>query len=73
MDFAMAYQHMYQGEVQIALWSRESVNVFTAASVSKAQSKTYLILTDSIHKDENSILLFFEYIFENFLHIDDNN
>ena len=42
-------------------------------SISKVQSKTYLISTDSKHKDKNSILVFFEYIYENFLHIDDSN
>ena len=73
MDFAMAYECMYQDEAQSALWSRGSVNLFTAASISKAQSKTYLISTDSKHKDKNSILVFVEYIYENFLHIDDSN
>ena len=34
---------------------------------------TYLISTDSKHKDKNSILVFVEYISENFLHIDDSN
>ena len=73
MDFAMAYECMYQDDVQSALWSRGSVNLFTAASISNAQSKTYLISTDSKQKDKNSILVFDEYIYENFLHIDDSN
>ena len=42
MDFTMAYEYMYQDEVQSALWSRGSVNLFTVASISKAQSKAYL-------------------------------
>ena len=73
MDFATAYECMYHDEVQSALWSRGSVNLFTAAFISKAQSKTYLIPRDSKHKDKNSILVFVEYIYENFLHIDDSN
>ena len=72
MDFAMVYECMYQ-EIQSALWSRGSVNLFTAASISNAQSKTYLISTDSKQKVKNSILVFVEYIYENFLHIDDSN
>ena len=73
MDFAMAYECMYQDEVKSALWSRGSVNLFTAASISNTQSKTCLISTDSKQKDKNSILVFVEYIYENFLHIDDSN
>lgn len=41
-------------------------------SISNAQSKTYLVSTDSKHKDKNSILVFVQYIYENFLHIDDS-
>ena len=73
MDFAMMYECMHQDEAQSALWSRGSVNLFTAASISNAQSKTYLISTDSKQKDKNSILVFVEYIYENFLHIYDSN
>ena len=53
MHFAMPYECMYQDEVQSALWSRGSAKLFTATSISKAQSKTYLISTDSKYKDEN--------------------
>ena len=73
MDFPMAYECMHQDEAQNVFWSRGSVNLFKAASISKAQSKTYLISTNCNHKDQNSILVFVEYIYENFLHIDDGN
>ena len=56
LDFAMMYEYMYQNEVQNALWSRGSVNLFTTASISKAQSKIYLIPTDSKHKVKTQFL-----------------
>ena len=73
MDFGMVYKCMYQDEVRSALWSRGCVNLFMAASISNTQSKTYLISTDSKQKDKNSILIFVEHIYENFLYIDDSN
>ena len=38
MDFAMNYACEYQNEVQSALWSRESVMLFTAAVILNGQS-----------------------------------
>ena len=42
---------------------QRSGNLFTAASISKAQSKTYLFSTNSKRKDKNSLLVFVEYIY----------
>ena len=48
-DFAMAYSCDYQNEVQIALWSRKCINLFTAALYSKSQvCQPFLIITDRI-------------------------
>ena len=64
MESAMVYECMYQDEVQSACWSRGSVNLFTAASISKPPHKTYPVSTHSKHKDNYSILVFVEYIYE---------
>ena len=69
----MAYQCEYQNEIQSALWSRGSVNLFTAASMYKGHCQTYLFTTNSKHKDKNSILVSVEYIYVNFLLKNDNN
>jgi len=37
MDFAMAYSCEYQNEIQSALWSRQSVNLLTAALFAKEE------------------------------------
>ena len=43
-DFAMAYSCEYQSEVQSALWSRQSVNLFTAALYHKNEKcRSYLL------------------------------
>ena len=60
----MVYECMYQDEVQSACWSRGSVNLFTAASISKPPRKTYPVSTHSKHKDNYSILVFVDYIYE---------
>ena len=73
MDFVMAYKCMYQDEVQSALWSRGDVNLLQLYPFPNHKVKTYLISADFKHKDKNSILVFVEYIYENFLHIDDSN
>ena len=69
----MAYQCEYQNEIQSALWSRGSVNLFTAASMYKGHCQTCLFTTNSKHKDKNSILVSVEYIYVNFLLKNDNN
>ena len=59
IDFAMAYSCQYQNEIQSALWSRSSVNLFTAALYSKSQGcQPFLIVTDSQEKGKNCVFTF---------------
>lgn len=67
MDFAMAYECEYQNEVQSALWTRGSVNLLTAACTVDGQTQTFLICTDSKHKDKNTVLVFVEPLYENYI------
>ena len=67
MDFAMAYECEYQNEVQSALWTRGSVNLLTAACTIDGQMQTFLICTDSKHKDKNTILVFVEHLYKNYI------
>ena len=46
IDYAMAYQCMYQDKLQEALWSRQPVNLFTCALTHKCSTNTMLIWTD---------------------------
>ena len=49
IDFAMAYSCKYQNEIQSALWSQRSVNLFTAAVYNTNGHETsFLIVTDSV-------------------------
>ena len=43
IDYAMAYQCKHQNEIQSALWSRESVNLFTCAVFHQSITKPLLI------------------------------
>ena len=55
-DFAMAYSCEYQDEVQSALWSRASINLFTAIfHHGTLQPQPYLIVTDSKSKDKDAV------------------
>jgi hypothetical protein len=57
IDFAMAYICEFQNEIQSALWSRQSVNLFTAAYFNKgAHTKSFLFVTDSKDKGKNTVL-----------------
>lgn len=64
IDFAMSYSCEYQNEVQSALWSRESVTLFTAASFFESQCKTFVICSDTKQKDKDSIFTFVTYLYE---------
>ena len=59
VDFAMAYSCAYQNEVQSALWSCQTVNLFTAATYdTNGKEKSFLIVTDSQDKGKNSVFTF---------------
>ena len=67
IDFAMAYECEYQNEVQSALWACGSINLLTAACTVDGQTQTFLICTDSKHKDKNTVLVFVEHLYENYI------
>lgn len=60
VDFAMAYSCEYQNEVQSALWSRASIQLFTAAYFNEDKCKTYLICSDSNDKGKDTIYAYLE-------------
>ena len=58
-DFAMAYSCSYQDEIQSALWTRDSVNLFTAALYAKDKPcQSYLVVTDSKDKGKSAVFTF---------------
>ena len=50
--YAMAYQCQQQSEVQSALWTRGSLNIFTSAVYHNDQTKTFIICTNYKEKDK---------------------
>ena len=64
IDYAMAYQCQQQREIQSALWSRGSVNLFTCAVYFAKQTKTFLICSNYKGKDKFSNGVFLEHIYE---------
>lgn len=64
IDFAMSYICEYQNEVQSALWNRGSVTLFTAATFFTLQCKTFVICSDTKHKDKDSIFTFVTYLYD---------
>ena len=61
----MAYQCQQQSEVQSALSTRGTINLFTCAVYPKNQTKTFLICIDYKGKDKFSKGTFLEYLYEN--------
>ena len=57
IDYAMAYQCQQQSEVQSALWTRGTINLFTCVVYHKDQTKTFLICTDYKGKDKFLMVL----------------
>ena len=51
IHYAMTYECMYQDEVSGALWSRESINLFTCALTHTGPTTTMVICTDYKPKD----------------------
>ena len=60
----MAYQCQQQNEIQSALWSRGSVNLFTCSVYFANETKTYLICSNYKGKDKFSNGTFLEHIYE---------
>ena len=59
----MAYVCEYQNEVQSALWSRNSVQLFTGAVFYNNDCKTYQICSDTKDKGKDSIYCFIEILY----------
>ena len=56
VDFAMGYNCEWQSEIQSALWSLQTVNLFTAALYTRNEPcKSFLIVTDSPNKYKNYV------------------
>lgn len=64
MDFAMSYSCEYQNEIQSALWSRNTVLLFTAATFFRGECQTYLICSDTPEKGKNTIYAFVNALYE---------
>ena len=58
---------MYQDEVSVALWSRESINLFTCALTHTVPTTTMVICTDYKPKDKFSNRTFLEYLYDNII------
>ena len=67
MNFAMNYACEYQNEVQSALWSRESVMLFTAAVILNGQVDTYIICSDSNDKGKHTVLAYIDHLYDHIL------
>ena len=65
IDFAMVYQCEYQNEVQGALWTRGTVNLFPCALYHHSTAKTFVISTSYIGKDKFAIEKFLDHFYEN--------
>ena len=52
MDFAMAYSCKYQNEIQSALWSRASINLFTLARFANQQVTCHLFVLDNFQEGQ---------------------
>lgn len=72
IDFAMSFGCEYQNEVQSALWSRSSVLLFTAAVFQRGKCQTYLICSDTSHKDKDTIFVFIEFLYEEIFRSSEN-
>lgn len=64
MDFAMSFSCEYQNEIQSALWSRNTVLLFTAATFFRDECQTYLICSDSPDKGKNTIYAFVKKLYQ---------
>lgn len=64
MDFAMSYSCEYQNEIQSALWNRNAVLLFTAATFFGGECQTYLICSDTPEKGKNAIYAFVKALYE---------
>ena len=66
IDFAMSYSCEYQNEVQSALWSHKSLMLFTAPRTYKAECKTFLIVSNSRDKGNDTVAVFIDFLYNLF-------
>ena len=66
IDFAMSYSCEYQNEIHSALWSRESVMLFTAAMTYKAECKTFLVVSDLTVTGKDTAAVFIDFLYNHF-------
>ena len=62
----MSYSCKYQNEIQSALWSRESVMLFTTAMTYKTECKTFLIVSDSRDKGKDMVAVLIDFLYNHF-------
>lgn len=67
IDFSMLFSCEYQSEIQSALWSRQSVTLFTAALLQGKNCTAYLICSDTHKKDKLQLLHFWTCYMNQFL------
>ena len=54
-DFSMAYSCKYQNEIQSALWTRATINLFTLARFVNQEVTCHLFVLDNYKKDKDAI------------------
>ena len=72
IDFSMAYQCKYQNEVQSALWTKGSVNLFTCALYHYSTTKAFVISRNYKGKDKFATGKFLDHLHENEIPEDDS-
>ena len=55
IDFAMVYSCEYQNEIQSALWTRATINLFTLARFVNQEVTCHLFVLDNYKKDKDAI------------------
>jgi len=74
VDFAMVYQCEYQDEIQSALWSRQSVTLFTVAVFYHGQTKSLVVCSDTKNKDKTTVMAFLFEVYDKYVeHAEDSN
>ena len=71
IDYALAYQCEYQNEMS-ALWSRESINLFTCVVFHQSITKTLLNCTNYKGKDKFANETFLEHLYGHEIPQDEN-
>ena len=65
IDFAMAYSCEYQNEIQSALWTRATTNLFTLARFVNQEVTCHLFVLDNYKKDKDAIFACLQKLYGN--------